>query len=349
MDRKNPTRRKRNITSIDVARAAGVSQSVVSRAFSFDPSVAHLTREKIFAIADELGYRRNLLARSLITSRSNLFALVTGNLANPIYLSIIESFMRTAQEKGYRVLLFGTPAGQRLDDALRTVLQHRPDGILALAGTPSEGMVEECRRSCVPIVLLGRHRRELSASSVSCDNVAEARIVARLLLDRGHRRFAFIASRDWTMSFSIDRERGFVEAVEAAGCESPIIENGDSSYVGGYGAGLRLLVRRQRPDAVFCANDAMALGLLDAARHELKLAVPNDLSVVGFDDVPMASWASYRLSTIRQRVDAMVEAATAILLETGMLDDPIPVSRFMPGDLIIRESTRSLQGPVIPL
>lgn len=341
---KPPGRRKNTVTSVDVARAAGISQSVVSRAFSFDASVAKATRKKIFDVAGRLGYRPNLVARSLITSRSNLFALVAEDFTNPLYHSIIAAFSRVAEERGYRLLLFGAPPGKRLDDVMATVLQYRADGILALAGTPSDDIIEECRRSAVPIVLLARERGTAHVSSVSCDNFLEARRVATLLLDARHQRFAFVASRSRTLSFSIDRERGFSETVIAHGKDAPIVENGDSTYIGGYQAAIRLLGRAPRPDAIFCANDAMALGLLDAARHEFGLKIPEELSVVGFDDVPMAAWASYQLSTIRQRVDAMVEAATDILVEHGAAADPTPVSRTISGDLIVRASARFVGG-----
>ena len=335
-----PTGGKRAVTSVDVAHAAGVSQSVVSRAFSQDPSVAKETRKRIFDVAAKLGYRRNLIARSLITKQSYVLALVTGTLTNPLHLSVIEAFTRTTQQRGYRVLLSATSPGQGLDDAIGDVLQHQPDGILALAGTPSKTVIDSCRSVGVPIVLLGRDASPTKASSISCDNFAAARLVAESLLEAGHRHFAYVASSNPNLSFSLDRDRGFSEPVIARFGRRPIVENGGSSYAGGYEAGLRLFRRKKRPDAVFCANDAMAFGLLDAARFEFGLKIPDELSVVGFDDVPMASWASYELSTIRQRVDLMVDAATDILVEQSAGQKVTPTSRLIPGDLIVRKSAR---------
>lgn len=328
------------VTSVDVAVAAGVSQSVVSRAFSLHPSVADSTREKIFAIAKRLGYRRNLLARSLITRRSNLFALVTGSLTSTLHLQIIESLTRVAQQRSHRVLLFATPPGQSLDQALDTVLHYRPDGILAMAGTPSPKMVRICQRSGVPVILLGRNSDQNAAPSVSCDNEGAALALAELLLEARHRRFAFVASQNPAMSFSLGRERAFSAAVIAALGEAPLIENGGSTYVGGYAAGHRLLSRRRRPDAIFCASDTMALGLMDVARREFGLEIPRDLSVVGFDDVPMAAWASYELTTVRQRVDTMVEMATDILLEGKRPSKSQTLARFVPCELVVRKSAR---------
>lgn len=336
------------VTSVDVARVAGVSQSVVSRAFSLDPSVAEATRGRILAVAHRLGYRPNLLARSLITRRSNLFALVTGALTSSLHLQIIESLTRIAQLRSYRVLLFATSPGQSLDHSLDNVLHYRPDGILAMAGTPSEKMVRDCQRSGVPIVLLGRNSEETSASSVSCDNVAEAASVAELLLESGHRRFAFVASQNPELSFSHGRERGFGSAVTAALGDPPLVENGGSSYAGGYAAGQRLLSHRRRPDAVFCASDTMAFGLMDAAQREFGLQIPRDLSVVGFDDVPMAAWASYELTTVRQRVDTMVENAVDIVLDPAQRATRRAVTSLVPGHLIVRKSARLPARTLLP-
>jgi DNA-binding LacI/PurR family transcriptional regulator len=167
--------RSKPVTSVDVARLVGVSQSVVSRAFSLDSSVAQATRERVFAAADQLGYRPNLLARSLITNRSNLIALVTGALTNPLHLSLIAATTEIAQLRGYRVLLFSTPPGAHLDHALREVLQHRPDGIVALAGSPSDEMTSACRRDGIPGRAARAGGRSRDDVSVSCDNAGESR------------------------------------------------------------------------------------------------------------------------------------------------------------------------------
>ena len=336
-----------SVTSVDVARAVGVSQSVVSRAFSLHSSVAAATREQIFAAADRLGYRPNLLARSLITRRSNLFALVTGALANPLLLSVIESFSQAAQKSGYRVLLFSALPGQDLDAAMADVLQYQPHGVLALAGAPSAAIVDACRKSGIPIVLLGRESDSDAVASVSCDNFRAGERVGEALAAAGHRRFAFVTSRDRKMSFSERRERGFAQALKRALDAKPLIQNGGSSYEGGYLAGTRLLGLPEPVDAIFCANDAMALGVMDAARREYGLRIPEDVSVVGFDDVPMASWASYQLCTVRQPVQLMVETAMELLMASDSAprkpagrDKQPAARRLLPGELVTRSSAR---------
>ncbi|HEV7263999.1 MAG TPA: LacI family DNA-binding transcriptional regulator [Falsiroseomonas sp.] len=328
------------VTSVDVAAAAGVSQSVVSRAFSRSPGVSAATRERILQVAARLGYRHNQLARGLITRRSTLLALVAGALNNPLHLELIQALSRLVQSRGHRVLLVSAPEGQAIDAAIAEVLPYLPTGIVAMAGTPSLGQVEECHQMGLPVVIVGRSAGTTSASSVSCDNEMEARRVAKALLGAGHRRFAFLSSLQAETSFSAERERGFCSTVVQAGCAAPAVVNGGSSYAGGYAAASTLFGTENAPEAVFCAGDSIALGLLDAARRDYGLLAPETLSVVGFDDVPMASWASYELTTVRQRVEEMATATIDLALRTTGDDAPLGEIRLVPGDLVVRRSAR---------
>jgi len=332
--------RSRAVTSVDVARAVGVSQSVVSRAFSLAPGVSQATRARIQQAAAELGYRHNQLARGLITRRSNLLALVAGALSNPLHLNLIQSLSRLAQARGHRVLLVTAPNGKDMDSAISDVLSYMPVGIVAMAGTPGAAQVGECARINLPLVLVGRDPGASLASSVCCDNEAAARGVALALLAAGHRRFAFLSSREADTAFSMARERGFCATVVAAGCPAPVVVTGGSSYAGGYAAAGALVGAGRMLDAVFCAGDAIALGFMDAVRRDAGLAIPDQISVVGFDDMPMASWTSYELTTVRQRVDAMADAAIDLLLSADVPDLGGPTKRLVPGDLIIRHSAR---------
>jgi DNA-binding LacI/PurR family transcriptional regulator len=327
-------------TSLDVARAAGVSQSVVSRTFSLAPGVSEATRLRVREAAERLGYRRNPLAHALITRQSNLLALVAGGLDNPLHLDLIRAFSRIAQGRGLRVLLVSAPEGQDIDTAIADVLSYMPAGIIAMAGTPSARQVATCHHIGVPVVLVGRDAGDTAASFVSCDNAAEAARVARALLQAGHRRFAFVSSLHAETSFNLDRERGFCTTVVEAGCAAPVVTNGGSSYAGGRAAAARLFGAAATPEAVFCAGDAIALGLMDAARRDHALRIPEAVSVIGFDDTPMAAWASYELTTVRQPIVEMATAAVEIVLgEAGELAIRAG-GRFMPGELVRRRSAR---------
>jgi DNA-binding LacI/PurR family transcriptional regulator len=333
----------KRVTSLDVARVAGVSQSAVSRTFSPGGSVSALTRKKILAAAVKLGYTPNAIARSLITDRTDMIGMVMGDVTNPFYPEVLQAFSVSFQEVGQRMMLFTVPPGGSIDDALPQALQYRVDGIIVTSATLSSKMIEECARLGTPVVLFNRSIRNADLSSVSCDNVEGGRFIANLLLDGGHRRCAFIAGVENT-STNVDRERGFVDRMTERGMAPLLREVGNYTYTGGYQAAMRLLSRDDRPDAIFCANDITALGAIDAARQEIGLRVPEDVSIIGFDDIPAAAWPSHDLTTVRQRINFMVDKAIDILL--ARIEDPeLPaVTHLIPGDFVARGTVRLPPG-----
>ena len=176
------------------------------------------------------------------------------------------------------------------------------------------------------------------ADSVACDNVGGGQLVAEQLLRSGHTRFAYIAGNANTRT-NKERERGFVARLKKAGLDC-VCEAGSYTYEAGEAAMQRLLALAQRPDAVFCASDIIALGAMDAARH-LGVRVPEDVSVVGFDDIPMAGWADYPLTTVREPVDAMIEAALKLLEMRSELMDGKPVAHRFAGEWVARGSVKA--------
>ena len=329
----------KKVTSFDVARVAGVSQSAVSRAFTEGGSVSPATRKKVLDAARKLGYTPNAIARSLITHRTDMIGMVMGDVTNPFYPEVLQAFSVSFQEAGRRMMLFTVPPGGSIDDALPQALQYRVDGLIVTSATLSSEMIAECTRLGTPVVLFNRNIRNTEINSVSCDNVEGGRFIANLLLDSGHDRCAFIAGVEDT-STNVDRERGFTDRLSERGMEPPLREVGHYTYDGGYQAAIRLLSRDDRPDALFCANDITALGAIDAARREMGLRVPEDVSIIGFDDIPAAAWPSHDLTTVRQRINLMVEEAIDILF--AHIDDPaLPaVTRLIPGDFIARGTVR---------
>lgn len=331
--------RTRGPTSLDVAHLAGVSQSAVSRAFTPGASVSKKMREKVLAAAQELGYEPNAIARSLITHRSNMVGIVMADMTNPFYPEVLETFTKRLQELERRVLLFTVSRGQDIDDALPQVLQYQVDGIVITSATLSSEMADECARRGTPVVLFNRYVRGADLCSVCCDNAESGRLLANLLLDAGLRRLSFIAGTENT-STNVDRERGFVGRLEERGFSLFARETGNYTYDGGYQAAKRLMAGDEPPDAVFCANDIMALGALDAVRRELGLRVPEDVSIVGFDDIPAAAWPSYDLTTVRQPINRMIEETVELLLARVEEPGSEPTTRLVPGDLIVRGSVR---------
>jgi DNA-binding LacI/PurR family transcriptional regulator len=334
---------KAQATSLDVARLAGVSQSAVSRCFTAGASVSDAMRDKVQEAARKLGYQPNAHARSLITGRSRIIGLVLSALENLYYPAVLERLAKRLQQDGYHLLIFiGDNANS--DDLVEEILQYNVDGIVLGATTLSSALAQRCADASIPVVLFNRIMASGSAgavSSVRSDNVGGGRDIARFLVAGGHQRIAYIAGRE-DSSTNLERERGFRDG---------LAEMGQRIYaraIGNYDVAQAQQAARDlfghaadRPDAVFVAGDQMAIAVLDTLRHELGLAVPQDVSVVGFDNVPQAAWASYALTTFEQPVEPMVEATVA-LLQGYLRQAQTPPSRnlVVPGQLIIRQSAR---------
>jgi DNA-binding LacI/PurR family transcriptional regulator len=331
---------KRTPTSIDVAELAGVSQPTVSRAFDPDSSVAPGTRARVIAAAKKLGYKPNVIARSLSTRRTDIVGLVMANLTDSLfYPNVLEMFTRRLQRMGKQVLLFNAQPGQPVDEILPRVLGYQVDALIITSTSPSREIVDECARNGTPVVLFNRFAAGSSANSVCCDNVEGGRKVADALLDTGHKRLGFIAGIENT-STNLMRTKGFVDRLQERGDFDLARDQGAYTYDSGRQAARRLLERDQPPDAIFCAADIMALGAMDAARFDLGIKVPEDLSIIGFDDIPVAGWPAYSLTTIRQPIDLMVDAALQLVTKE---DDRISTGelRLLPGALILRDSLRT--------
>jgi len=327
------------VTSRDVAREAGVSRSAVSRAFTEGASVSERTRQRVLAAAWKLGYSPNALARGLITQRSNMVGLVMADITNPFYAKVLESFSEKLQSVGQRVLLFSIAKVHDIDQALPALLQYQVDGVIITSAVLSSAMAETCAKTGKPVILFNRYVRETTTSAVCTDNVAAGRRVADLLLDAGHRRCAFIAGTANT-STSNDRQRGFLDRLAARGAPPPLVDRGDYRYGGGFAAAERLFTRDDPPDAVFCANDVMAMGAMDLIRRVRGLRVPDDVSVIGFDGIAASGWPSFDLTTMEQQVERMTDEAMEILM--ARIADPAlpPETRFVPARLVARTSAR---------
>ena len=330
----------------EVALLAKVSQSAVSRAFTAGASVSEGTRARVMAAAQALGYRPNAMARSLITGRSRIVALVMGYLENQFYPLVIEKLSQKLQQQGYHVLMFISNLDEP-DAVLAEILQYQVDGIVMASTTLSPGLARSCADSGVPVVLFNRIA-DLSAparqiaSTVTSDNYRGGRMVGELLAARGHRRIAFLAGLE-NSSTSIERERGFNDALAEAGLRVLRRAVGHYQFEGAQRATRQLFKGVRKPDAVFVANDHMAIAAMDVLRLELKLRVPQDVSVVGFDDVPQAAWGSYSLTTVVQSVAAMVDATVDLLLEQ-MRDDARPRNIVIPCRIVERQSVRPTAG-----
>jgi DNA-binding LacI/PurR family transcriptional regulator len=302
----------RRVTSYDVALVAGVSQSAVSRCFKPGASVSKSTYARVMKAAQALEYIPNAAARSLITRRTNIVAIIVSHssmLYNPAALSELSQQLN---RRGKRALLFTMQHEGEIESILTDVWQFQVDGVIA-ASTLSAAHVEEFRRRQVPLVVFNRHLRDLDVNSVLCDQQEAARIVVNRLVAAGHRQFAIIGGPGQN---SIARERlyGFLGRIAELGLPEAPVFTGAFDYASGV-AGLHELIARLGavPDAIMCGNDAMAMGCVDAARQHLHIDVPSDMSVVGFDAVEGSNWLSYELTTLRQPLHKMAVAAAGLL------------------------------------
>jgi DNA-binding LacI/PurR family transcriptional regulator len=329
---------RKSVHSIDVARLAGVSRSAVSRAFTDGASISESKRLRIFEAAKQLGYRPNAIARSLITSRSNLIGLLLADLKNPFYSNVLDLLCQKIQRSGRGTLLFSCEYADP-ETMLSNLLSYQVDAVLMTAATLSAGLVEQCERFGKPLVVINKYTESAGISCVSCDNVASGQLVAGHLVARDSRRIGYIAGSQSTLS-SRDRERGFIDGLRERGRDLYARDVGYYTYQGGIEAARRVLSLLPRPDAIFCANDAMACAVIDVARSEFGIRVPDDLGVVGFDNNPSSAANAYDLTTVDQNIDDLTTAAMNILLSE--LEAPSKGARqvVVPGRLVIRSSSR---------
>jgi LacI family transcriptional regulator len=328
------------VTSLQVAERAGVSRSAVSRVFTPGASVSKGMAAKVRKAAAALGYRPNILARAMNTGRSRIIGLVVAYLENQFYPEAIERLSKALQARGYHVLIFmasnDTAATQQVIDEL---LDYQVDGIIAASVGLSNDLTQRCDGLGIPIVLFNRHQNDERLSSVTSDNLAGGRRLAEFLLAGGHRRIAHIAGWEGA-STQQDREAGFLQGLHAAGAELFARRVGDFNYQIAQNAARELFSAPDRPDAVFVANDHMAFAVMDVLRFELGLRVPQDVSVVGYDDVALSAWPSYDLTTVRQPANRMVAETVDILMDRLNTDHAAPRAVAIDGPLIVRGSAR---------
>ena len=328
------------ITSMEVAKLAGVSQSAVSRVFTPGASSSKKTNELVRKAAAELGYRPNVLARSLITGKSRMIGLVVAYLDNYFYPEALELLSSALQKKGYHVLIFmsGNKEGD-IADAVDEILDYQVDGIIAASVSMSSDLAKRCTSAGVPVVLFNRTQDDDRLSAVTSDNFQGGQKVARFLLAGGHKRIGYIAGWEGA-STQRDREKGFTEELVRNGQELYAREVGNFNSDEARQAARTMFSKQNFPDAVFVANDAMAIAVIDVIRFELELQVPEQVSVVGYDDVPISSWPAYDLTTVRQPANRMVAETVSILIES--IENKTTTARRVEidGPLMVRGSAK---------
>jgi DNA-binding LacI/PurR family transcriptional regulator len=331
------------ITSVDVARRAGVSQSAVSRVFTPGASASPKTAQKVRKAAEELGYRPNVLARAMITGRSRIIGLVVAYLENQFYPLALERLSRAFQDRGYHILVFmAENATEKVSEVLDELLDYQVDGIITASVAMTNDLTTRCRAAGIPVVMFNRGQDDSRISEVTSDNIAGGRRATEFLIAGGHRQIAHIMGWQGS-STGRDRATGFRLAMEAGGLVPFAMIDGEYSRERAAAVARELCSSTERPDAIFVGNDHMAFAVMDELRSGLGLRIPDDVSIVGYDDVPMAAWPAYAITTLRQPVNRMVSATVDAMLDE-IEGKHSPRHIRIDGPLMVRRSARIPEG-----
>lgn len=324
-------------TAMTIARQLGVSKSTISRALNDDTSISEAVRRRIQALALEIGYRPNAIARSLVTRHSGVIALIIGDSHNPFYPEQLDRLLFLARSFGFQLMLFQVPNGADVADVIPTLLQYQLDACIIASVAVSSQADKVLANHQMPTVLINRVPRDSHGCAVLCNNVAGGREVASYLVSTGAKKMGFISGPE-SASTSLDREQGFVSCLRENGLALHVKAQGHYTFEGGFAAGKELLDMADPPDAVFCANDIMALGAIDAFR-ERGARIPEDIQIVGFDDIRAAAWPAYSLTTLAQPMDLLLERAIDLIQER-IAGKKKSESIMVNGELVTRGSTR---------
>ncbi|MCI4567168.1 LacI family DNA-binding transcriptional regulator [Lysobacter sp. CFH 32150] len=331
-----------NITIKDVARRANVSVATVSRALNGHENVTEAVRQRVFSAAHELRYSPHHAARSLSSRRTRTIGVVLPDLYGEFFSELMRGIDQVARERGLHLLVssyHGNPEEQGV--ALRA-MRGRVDGLLVMSPYLDnvDGLADNLSHS-MPAVLLNTHLPGAGIPTLSIDNYGGARTLMRHLIESGYRRIAFIAGPEDNFD-AHERLRGYGDAIaEALPDAKPWILPGDFDEASGHRAGRELLASKQRPDAVFAANDMMALGCLFAF-NQAGLQVPGDVALAGFDDIPLSRYVHPSLTTMRVDITEFGGRALRALLDRPEQDDAtVPTEILLAPELIVRESTRA--------
>ena len=333
----------RSITIKDIARAADVAPSTVSRALHADPRISEETKARVLGLAHEMGYTPSLAARSLVTRQTNTVGLVISCITDLFIGELVMGVEQAARDYGYSVFLISSYRDPgREEEAVRSLHERRTDGIIVTGSQIDEGYLAWRSRFPQPIVLINCPRYPYS---ISTDNLAGARRAADHLVEMGHRRIAYVGNPG-SRQADLDRVAGYQAGLARYGLplDPELMVQADGTLAGGREAVRRLLALPRPPTAFFCFNDLTAIGALSVIA-EAGLRVPADCSVIGFDDLELAAYSCPPLTTVRQHRDQLGRRAMHMLhrLIQGRGDVQ---PEMLPAELVVRETTGPAPLPV---
>jgi LacI family transcriptional regulator len=340
-----PSRRAAGVK--DVAARAGVSLGTVSNVLNRPERVSAPTRERVEQAMEELGFVHNESARQLRAGRSRTLAYVMLDAGNPFFTDVAKGIEMAASDKDLSVFLCNSDSRpEREATYLQRLEQQRVQGILITPVDPEDPSLEALAARGTPIIVVDRVHEDLKLCSVAVDDVLGGRLALEHLLDMGHERIAFVGG-PMSLGQVRDRLAGSRAALEAAGTPDDlvVVPTDSLTVASGRAAGARIagLSRSKRPTAAFCANDLVALGLLQQC-VSLGLRVPEDLAIVGYDDIEFAAAAAVPLTSVRQPRQRLGQAAAELLLDEAENPDHQHQQVLFTPDLVARASTRKRSG-----
>ena len=322
-----------------VAERAGVSISAVSRSYTDGASVSAKMRKKVEAAAKALHYTPNLIARSLMTNRTKLIGLIANNFQNPVFLEVFDLYTQALQDRGLRPLLVNLSHVTDPSESIRLLRQYSVDGVIIATSTLPPAFALSFKNADIPIVhTFGRYSKRPRLNVVGIDNVASGKLAAETLLGHGYRSMAFLGGPQFATSTQ-DRASGFSSCIEKAGARLARV---CFAHAYAYDAGrtaMASLLEEPAIEAVFCGDDLICMGAMDAARDAGR-KIPEDIGFLGFNDMSIASWSSYNLTTIHQPIKDIILKSVELIVSLANKPHQKPVSALYPCEVIERKTLR---------
>ncbi len=328
-------RKLATITSFDVAREAGVSRSAVSRAFTPGTSISPNTRDRVLKAASALGYRVNLVARGLNKQRTDLVGMIVSGLSNPYRSEQIDALAKQLVREGFRPMLFCIDEGKDVEQLLSILINYQVSGVVITSDAPPIEICEECARMKVPLALVHRIDILPFVDRINGNDIKGGRIAAEVLIAAGRRYL--IAVKQEILGYSGEtRIAAFVARAAELGVPTDTFPVPGGEYESGVAAACQVAAQLDRSPGVFCPSDTVALGLLDTLRNKHSIRIPEQMSLIGYDDIPQASWAFADLTTIKQSVEEFARVTVDLLKERIKNPDADPKNEIIDVKLVSR-------------
>lgn len=329
------------VTLKEVAERAGVSRSAVSRTFTEGASVSAKTRQRVEKAAKELGYRPSLIARSLATNRTKLIGLVANNFQNPAFLDVFDLFTSELQRQGYRPLLVNLTSETSPEKSVELLYQYNVDGVIVASSTLPPDFASAFLSAGIPVVhTFGQCGTVTDVHVVGIDNKRCGIEAAETLGARGYKRVAVLGGPEAATS-TRDRLAGFKMAAASQGLDIVAAEYAENYTHQAGRMAMERLLKKGAFEAVFCGDDLICIGAMDAARA-VGRRIPEDLGFLGFNDIAMASWEGYALTTIRQPIRDIILSSVELIISLVENPDRSAETRLFPCSVVERASLRPL-------